>query len=151
MSLSVFVLMPFAERFDKRYNKAIKKAVTDAGMRAHRVDEQSFHRQGITEKVIEQIQDADILIADLSTKNPNVLYEVGYAHAKHKLCILLTTYVYKIPFDLKDKRHIVFSSNKDLRNKLSNDLNELKAEIELSFDGTDIECQREVPVYEYTS
>lgn len=146
MSLFVFVLMPFAQKFDKRY-EVIKKAVADAGMRAKRVDEQSFYRQGITNKVIEQIEDADILIAELSTRNANVLYEVGYAHAKNKLCVLLTNSTGTIPFDLKDKRHIVFSSLKDLKKKLSTDLELLKAEMELFFDPADIECFRTVPVY----
>src|ERR1700730_4192158 len=115
MKLFVFVLMPFDKKFNKRYELAIKCAIQDAGMRAERVDQQSFPRQGITDRIIKQIQDADILIADMSAKNPNVCYEVGYAHAKNKLCILLTNDPNAIPFDLKDRRHIVFSNLNDLK------------------------------------
>jgi nucleoside 2-deoxyribosyltransferase len=146
MSLSVFVLMPFAKKFNDRYELAIKSAVRDTGMQAERVDEQSFHRQGITERIIHQIQSADIIIADMSTNNPNVLYEVGYAHAKNKPSILLTKDPKTIPFDLKNQRHIVFSDLNDLRTKLLRDLEALKVEAELSFDRADAECVATVPV-----
>lgn len=149
MNFFVFVLMPFGRTFNKRYKSAIKAAVHAAGMRAERVDKQSFHRQGITERIIQQIQDADILVADLSTNNPNVLYEVGYAYAKDKLCILLTKDAKSIPFDLKNKRHIVFSNLNDLKKKLSEDLEALKVEAELSFEINDDQCRAIVSVAIY--
>jgi hypothetical protein len=37
-----------------------------------------------------------------------VFYEVGYAHAKEKLCVLLTSSAEDIPFDLKHHRHITY-------------------------------------------
>jgi nucleoside 2-deoxyribosyltransferase len=140
MSLFVFVLMPFKKSLNERYEKIIKPVVRDAGMRPERVDKQSFHRHGITEKIVQQIEDADILIADMSFNNPNVLYEVGIAHAKDKLCILLTDKPKAIPFDLKNKRHIVFCGAKNLKKKLRKDLKALQIEAELSFDRNDTEC-----------
>jgi hypothetical protein len=62
----------------------------------------------------------------MSGRNPNVFYEVGYAHAKNKLCILLTKNASDIPFDLKHHRHIVYSSVKDLKIKLAQDLEHAK-------------------------
>ena len=82
----------------------------------------------------------------MSTNNLNVLYEVGYAHATNKLCILLTKNPKTIPFDLKNRRHILFSSLNDLKAKLLKDLEALKAEAELSFDKADAECVATVPV-----
>jgi hypothetical protein len=149
VTLFAFVLMPFARHFNKRYELAIKSAIRDAGMRPERVDQQSFHRKGITDKIIQQIQDADVIIADVSTNNPNVLYEVGYAYAKDKLCILLTNAPNKIPFDLKNRRHVIFSSLDDLKTKLLKELKALKIEMELSFDGDDGECVAEVDVNVY--
>src|SRR3954452_23592229 len=63
------------------------------------------------ERIYRQIELADIIIADMSGKNPNVFYEVGYAHAKQKLCILLTANADDIPFDLKHQRHIVYGES----------------------------------------
>jgi hypothetical protein len=76
----------------------------------------------------------------MSKPNPNVFYEVGYAHAKHKLCLLLTDDADTIPFDLRHLRHIVFSSLKDLNKQLSKALEVVKIETELSYDKSDGEC-----------
>jgi hypothetical protein len=47
----------------------------------------------------------------MSGQNPNVFYEVGYAHAKSKICILLTKEAADILFDLKHRRHIVYNGS----------------------------------------
>ncbi len=105
-----FVLMPFSKEFDDVYQIGIKETAQSLGILAERVDEQ-IYREGILERVYRQIDLADIIIADMSGQNPNVFYEVGYAHAKDKLCILLTSCVDDIPFDLKHKRHIVYGKS----------------------------------------
>ena len=53
-------------------------------------------------------QSYDILIADLTNQNPNVFYEVGYAHGLTKKVILLTKNIQDIPFDLKHYPHIIY-------------------------------------------
>ena len=98
-------------------------------MIAQRVDEQVFHREAILQQIYNQIEAADFIIADMSGRNPNVFYEVGYGHAKEKLCILLTRDANDIPFDLKHHRHIVYSSIRDLRAKLAFDLEAVRAEL----------------------
>jgi nucleoside 2-deoxyribosyltransferase len=105
--LFAFVLMPFDKKLRKRYIR-IQRTACEAGIRAERVDDQSFYRRGIVERIHSQIEAADFIIADMSKPNPNVFYEVGYASAKHKLCILLTNDAKTIPFDLRNIRHIVF-------------------------------------------
>ena len=51
---------------------------------------------------------ADLIVADLTGRNPNVFYETGYAHALNKRVILLTQRAEDIPFDLKDYPHVVY-------------------------------------------
>jgi hypothetical protein len=93
-----FVLMPFDSTFDDVYRIGIKEAAASLDILAERVDEQ-IYQEGILERIHRQIEVADIVIADMSGKNPNVFYEVGYAHAKANLTILLTSNVEDIPFD----------------------------------------------------
>src|SRR5438309_842398 len=100
-----FVLMPFGHDFDDIYRLGIKDPAKNLNILAERVDEQ-IYREGILDRIYRQIDIADIVIADMSGKNPNVFYDVGYAHAKQKLCILLTCSADDIPFDLKHRRHI---------------------------------------------
>ncbi len=68
----------------------IKETAEKLGIRAERVDEQMFHKENILERIYGQIDTADLIIADLTGRNPDVFYETGYAHAKGKLCLLLT-------------------------------------------------------------
>jgi hypothetical protein len=103
----VFVLMPFAEEFDDVYKLGIKPAAEAAGAYAERVDEQT-HTDSIYDRIVNQIAKADIIVADMTGKNPNVYYEVGYAHALGKRVFLLTKDASEIPFDLKHRPHIVY-------------------------------------------
>jgi hypothetical protein len=72
-----FVLMPFDAAFDDAYKLGIKDTAEQLGIRAERVDEQIFHKENILERVYSQIDAADLIIADLTGRNPNVFYETG--------------------------------------------------------------------------
>ncbi|TDN99852.1 hypothetical protein [Sunxiuqinia elliptica] len=106
----IFVLMPFDNSFDDIYNYGVKQTANKNGFYCERVDEQ-FFEGSILSRIYNQIQKADIIIADLSTKNPNVFYETGYAHALNKNVILLTQNSEDIPFDLKHYPHIIYERN----------------------------------------
>lgn len=103
----VFVLMPFEKAFDDVYKLGIKAAAEAAGTYAERVDEQSFTER-ILDRIYNQISKADVIVADMSGRNPNVFYEVGYAHALGKTVLLVTKHSDDIPFDLKHHPHIIY-------------------------------------------
>jgi len=114
----VFVLMPIAPDFDDIYELGIKAACQNAGAYAERVDEQIF-KESILDRIYNQIDKADVIVADMTGRNPNVFYEVGYAHALGKPVILLTQNIQDIPFDLKHYSHIVYGGRiKDLLKEL---------------------------------
>ncbi|MDM0036780.1 hypothetical protein QTI33_31915 [Variovorax sp. J22P271] len=114
----VFVLMPFASSFDDVYKLGIKKACEEEGAYCERVDEQMFDGS-ILDRIYNQIVKSDVVIADMTGKNPNVFYETGYAHALNKKVILLTQDQDDIPFDLKHYPHIVYAGRiGDLAEKL---------------------------------
>lgn len=128
--LFAFVLMPFDASFDDVYRFGIKEPAKELGILAERVDEQ-IYREGILDRIYRQIEIADIVIADMSGRNPNVFYEVGYAHAKDKLCILLTSNADDIPFDLKHRRHVVYDGSiKLLAERMQQELDWAKTEIQ---------------------
>jgi nucleoside 2-deoxyribosyltransferase len=54
------------------------------------------------------INQADIIIADCTNRNPNVFYEVGIAHAMGKQTILMVQTIDDIPFDLRGLRVIEY-------------------------------------------
>lgn len=115
----VFVLIPFDKAFDDIYKFGIKGAADDVGAYAEKLDEQIFS-EGMLDRIFNQISKADVVVADMTGKNANVFYEVGYAHALGKIVILLTKNSDDIPFDLKHRRHIVYSGSIDtLRQELA--------------------------------
>lgn len=123
-----FVLMPFSSDFDDIYKFGIKKLAESIGVVAERVDEQHFS-ESILERVYRQIENSDFVIAEMTGKNPNVFYEVGYAHAKGKLCALVTQSATDIPFDLKHHTHVIYDGSiADLTDKLGPKLEWLKTE-----------------------
>ncbi|CAG9249958.1 nucleoside 2-deoxyribosyltransferase [Paraburkholderia caribensis] len=125
-----FVLMPFDKAFDDTYQIGIKETATKAGFICERVDEQ-IYQESMLERIYRQIDVADVIIADMTGKNPNVFYEVGYAHARGKLVILLTADSADIPFDLKHHRHIVYNGSPGtLRKQLAAELKWAKKEIQ---------------------
>jgi hypothetical protein len=104
----VFTLMPFDREFEDTYRLGIAPACELAGAYCERVDEQIF-QESILQRIYNQIAKADLIVADMSGRNPNVFYEVGYAHALGKRVILLTRSADDIPFDLKHYPHIVYN------------------------------------------
>jgi len=106
-----FVLMPFDAEFKNLYTYGIKGAAQDAGAYAERLDEQIF-TEGMLERIYNQISKADFIVADMTGRNPNVFYEVGYAHALGKIVLLLTQNAKDIPFDLQHRQHIIYEGSK---------------------------------------
>lgn len=118
----VFVLMPFDSTFNDIYKFGIKGAADDVGAYAERLDEQKF-TEGMLDRIFNQISKADVIVADMTGRNPNVFYEVGYAHALGKIVILVTKKKDDIPFDLIHFQHTIYGESieilrKDLASKL---------------------------------
>ena len=84
----------------------------------------------ITHQVIKLLYDADLVVADLTGMNPNVIYELAVRHSFNKISIHLIDKAEQIPFDLKDERTIVFDlSDPDLINDCKQELAEIVKEI----------------------
>lgn len=111
--------MPFEASFNDVYHLGIKPAADGAGAYCERVDDQIF-AESILARIYNQIAKADLIVADMSGRNPNVFYEVGYAHALGKTVILLTKNSDDIPFDLKHYPHIIYADSiAGMKDKLS--------------------------------
>jgi len=121
--------MPFAAEFDDIYNLSIIAACDDCGVDAHRVDDVKYDDL-ILQKIYNDIKESDFIIAVMTGANANVFYEVGYAHALEKRCILSARSADEIPFDLTQRRHIIYKNNTDLKQKLISEIEWVKSQIE---------------------
>lgn len=86
----------------------IKPALEPKGFKVQRADD--FSATGmITTKVILGIQNADLIVADMSGRNANVFYELGVAHSYRKPVIPLMREGDEIPFDTAPLGTIFYS------------------------------------------
>jgi hypothetical protein len=102
------VMMPFAEPHGAYYDQIYKPAIEKAGLRPMRADVEIFGAGKITDQVWQGIKAAKILVAELTTRNPNVFYELGVAHALRKPVILIGSNENDVPFDLRNIKVIYY-------------------------------------------
>lgn len=73
--------------------------------------------------VQDAITKADFVVADLTNLNPNVLYEIGYAHAWGKRVILLVhSGTRHVPTDLSAYQYIIYEDEQELKHRLFKEL-----------------------------
>lgn len=104
----VFVLAPFAEPFSTIFRDHIKPTVEQDGTFTCIRADDIYGTRPVIEDIWKSINEARIVIAELTGKNPNVFYEVGVAHTVGKEVILVTQSMDDVPFDLRHLRCIVY-------------------------------------------
>jgi tetratricopeptide (TPR) repeat protein len=113
-----FVVMPFGKKpdttgvtvdFDAVYAKLLEPAIREAGLDPLRAD-QELVGGSVHKPMYERLILADYAIADLTTANANVFYEIGVRHAVRPYStVLVSADVKRIPFDLAPDRVLPYS------------------------------------------
>lgn len=105
-----FVVMQFSDQFNALYNDVIRPTCMKFGFDVIRADD--IYRSGlIIEDITRSIQESSFVIADITPDNPNVFYEVGYAHGIGKPTILLSDRRRdKLPFDVSGFRTLFYNN-----------------------------------------
>ncbi|MDH4085351.1 MAG: nucleotide-binding protein [Nitrospira sp.] len=114
MNKTCFVIAPLGHegtevrrRSDELTDFVIKPALEPFSYIITRIDRLS--RPGnITRDIIQQNLEADLVIADISGSNPNVMYELGVRHSTGKPVVLMTSESDRIPFDISGIRVLVY-------------------------------------------
>lgn len=126
-----FVIQPFDKgKFDKRFQDTFRPAIEEAGLKAYRVDQDPNVEIPI-EAIEDGIRGAAICLADITTDNPNVWYELGYAFAAGKAVIMVCSDERKqgrYPFDIQHRTVVGYKSES------SSDFEQLKVEIKSRID-----------------
>lgn len=101
-----FVMMPISDalgypknHFTKVYENIFRPAIISAGFEPYRVDENAIC-DSIINKIFDAIQNSPMCLCDLSSRNPNVLYELGLRQAYNKPVVLVQDYKTEKIFDV---------------------------------------------------
>ena len=121
-----FVIQPFdSGKFDRRFKDVYKPALEDAGLEVYRVDEDPSVQVPI-DAIHDGIDKATVCLADITTDNPNVWYELGYAFAANCPVIMICSNERQgeFPFDIHHRSIIRYASDsssdfEELKNKIS--------------------------------
>ena len=86
----------------------------------------------INKQIIQKIYDSDLIIANLTNINPNVMYELALRHCFNKPAIIIAEEGTCLPFDINNERTIFYVNDAqgiiDLRNKLKKVISEIQTE-----------------------
>lgn len=146
--LKVFMVMPFSDQVaNQNYIYSIKPICDALNLEVRRADE-IFSTSPIYDDIVKEIQEASIIVVDITSKNPNVFYELGMAHTlKQSRTIMVTQDGFNdMPFDVAHFRIIPYENTiagkvkfeekltSTLTNLLSDRKETFKDEFELTFD-----------------
>jgi hypothetical protein len=120
--------MPFAEEYADRFHYGISGAVNAAGFLCERADLASFTGDVVT-WVKERIDNAALVVADLTSANPNVYLEVGYAWGRGVNTVLLVAHGDELKFDVRAQRCWIFRSIRHLEELLTAELTSLRTHV----------------------
>ena len=118
----VMCLMPFNRRFDKT-KAIIAESCKEAGYKFRRSDDELLaNNTDLRKTIVKMILQAQVIIAVLDGRNPNVFYEIGIAHSMGKLVLMVVNLSRednkKQEVDLLSNRLITYYNPTELKEKL---------------------------------
>jgi nucleoside 2-deoxyribosyltransferase len=133
-----FVIQPFdGATYDKRYHDVFGPAIEAADLEPYRVDLDPSASVPI-EQIESGIRRADICFAEISSDNPNVWFELGYAIASNKAVVMVCAEDRRtrFPFDVQHRAIIKYKteSTSDFSSLGSRITERLKATLKKQLD-----------------
>lgn len=107
-----FIVMPFGLAESDAVHQVLRQACQQAGLRPVRGDD-LFTPTDILDDIWRGITGAHCVIADITGRNPNVMYELGMAHTLAKPVLILSRRADDIPIDLATRRVILYGTADD--------------------------------------
>lgn len=113
----LFVAMPFNKDMDDVYEYGIRRTAVASGWICERADREVFTGD-VVEWVEQRIQNADLVLAEMTGANPNVYFEVGLARGKRRPVLLVARDASELRFDLRSEKCAVYTSIRDLEEQV---------------------------------
>lgn len=119
MPRTCFVIMPFSgtqsctsEEWSQVFESLFKSAIEGAGL-GYECRRSEANRGNIVAGIIRDLNDAYVVLADLTDRNANVFYELGVRHALRNRTIIVAQSREDLPFDLQSYATHVYDWKSD--------------------------------------
>lgn len=101
---------------------------------AHKI----YEPGSITKQIISEIYNAELVIANLTNRNPNVMYELAFRHSLGKPVIMIAESGTSLPSDIIMERTIFYQNDAQGVIELKKNLEKAENEIDFSKSGSPI-------------
>ncbi|MEL6712629.1 MAG: hypothetical protein AAFP86_02580, partial [Planctomycetota bacterium] len=105
--IRAFVALPFEPAILEAFRRSLVPLLEECGFSV-RLPDATDHHRSVLKDIVTEIAAADVVVVDLTSSNPNVLYEAGVAHGLQKPVLCCTQDASRIPYDLQGYRAIVY-------------------------------------------
>ena len=138
-----FVIMPFSstnrcstEDWTAIFENVHKPAITGSG-HGYKCERSKIRTGAFIKDIILQLNQADVVLADLTDMNPNVFYELGVRHALKNRTILVSQTMDDIPSDLKQYGIILYNTTAKSVNEYKKQIRKILKDIQNNPDRDD--------------
>ncbi len=104
--------MQFSAPYNELFTQVIKPICREFGIEVEREDE-AYGPGVIMQDIIRTMIESSMIVAEITPANPNVYYDVGYAHALSKPTVSIAEAGMKLPFDLSGFRTLFYQNTMD--------------------------------------
>ena len=113
--MNALILAPLDISYE-RVRDVVHRSLRKQSIHLITLDDVLRTRAVMANAITDAIRKADLIVADVSRKNPNVLYELGFAHALRKPTLLLcrADEASEMPVDLAGYQTVIYDP-KNLR------------------------------------
>ncbi len=147
-----FVIMPFSatkscqeDEWTDIFENTIKPAVEDSGFN-YECFRACLAMGNIIIDIIDNLNKSDVVIADMTDRNPNVFYELGVRHSLRDATVLITQKMDDVPFDLRPYATLAYDwKTKKGKDNFKENIKKVFLQIEEGLDDSKIMS----PVHEY--
>lgn len=149
-----FVITPIGDdnsdirrHIDGIIDQAIQPAIGDKYTIS--VSHRDFEIGSINDRIIKRVYESDLVIANLTNTNPNVMYELAIRYSSGKPAIVIAEKGTKLPFDVNDENTIFYINDPSGANELKDKISETEKKIDLSKNHYGPVCKaiKTIPLY----
>lgn len=152
--MKCFVITPIGDGSSdirRHIDGIIDQAIIPALQEKYEVEvaHRKFEIGSINDRVIKDIYNADLVVANLTNLNPNVMFELAMRYSFAKPAIVIAEDGTKLPFDIVDENTIFYINDPSGANELKNQIKKFEENIEISRKyGPIYKAISTIPLYE---